>query len=263
MSLKKCFGLVTMAIVGGAFAVGCSSSDTAGGTTGDSGTTVADTGVRRDTGTTTEDAGDTADAAGTCTPQPVTGYTPSTYNPPKQQNVCTTAEINKIATDCSADFTSAACVADLSGTGVSAACRTCAITPEAAANWGPFVQLAGDAGAADISFNNAGCIDLVTGVAGCGQAYYGVVDCIQASCPVGTNGEACGTDPNVDPAKTCTSATLKTFCKPYLVSQACGTGIQKPEVGSTCFGTPLAVVTGVLTVNCGTTPGAASDAGPG
>ena len=262
MSFKKCIGLVTMAIVGGAFAVGCSSSDTAGGTTGDSGATT-DARVVRDTGTTTEDAGSAADAAGTCAPQPVTGYTPSTYNPPKQQNVCTTAEINKIATDCAAGFTAAACVADLSGTGVSAACRTCAITPEAATNWGPFVQLKGDAGAADITFQNAGCIDLVTGVTGCGQAYYGVVDCLQASCPTGTNGEVCGTDPNVDPAKACSTAALKTICKPYLVSQACGTGLQKPEIDTTCFGQPIPVVTSVLKINCGTTPGAASDAGPG
>ena len=151
MSLKKCIGLVTMAIVGGAFAVGCSSSDTAGGTTGDSGTTVADTGVRRDTGTTTEDAGGTADAGGTCTPLPVTGYTPSKYNPPKQQNVCTTAEINKIATDCSANFTSAACVADLSGTGVSVAVaaggRVVLVAGIAGAGWEFTVGVAGAAGA--------------------------------------------------------------------------------------------------------------------
>jgi hypothetical protein len=260
MSLKKCIGLVTMAIVGGAFAVGCSSSDTAGGTTGDGGTTVADTGVRRDTGPTTEDAGNTADAAGTCTPQPVAGYTPLSYPSPIQQAACSDAETTAIANDCAADGTAAACVADVTGknAAITAACLACAVSAETATTWGPFVRFVNDGGPDDVVLQNAGCIDLVTGVKGCGEAYYGVVNCINASC----SDASCGTDPNAEPAASCGNAAIKSVCKPYLVTQACGTGLQKPEVDTKCFGASItAVAKSILTLNCSTKPTA--DAGPG
>ena len=44
--------------------------------------------------------------------------------------------------------------------------------------------------------------------------------------------------------------------------QACGTGLQKPEVDSKCFGASItAVAKSILTLNCSTKPTA--DAGPG
>lgn len=261
MSLKKCIGLVSVAIVGGAIAIGCSSTSSTTTDT-DAGPGVVDSGPKKDSAPVdTTDSSTPSGDGGACQPQAVTGYTPVSYGTPAQVNVCSQAEITQIANDCSADLTAAACLATLAGTSptkISAACLACAVTPTTAKpGAGPIVKLAD--GTYDI--NNGGCIDLISGVPGCGDGYLGLTGCEFQAC----SDASCGTDPNVDPFKSCRFATEATggVCKTYVYSAACQKGLQKPAVGTTCFGQALPLFTNLVKTTCGTTPTAPTDAGPG
>src|SRR5207245_2946820 len=96
MSLKKCIGLVSMAVLGGAIAVGCSSkSDGNGNTPTDSGAPVDSGKPRPDTGTVGGDDGSASDDGGSaCAPADETGFQPKWHPAKPASTDCTQAQID-------------------------------------------------------------------------------------------------------------------------------------------------------------------------
>ena len=188
MSLNKCIGLVSMAVLAGAIAVGCSSSSDSGGTPAvDSGTPIVDSGKTvKDTGSVVpgdDDSSTGEDAASACVPADETGYT-ATWHPAKPASAsCTQAQIDAYHDCLTNGQTNPAACTPFTGTSASAAnkaCASCILTDASSASYGPLIAHSGT-----VELNVPGCIAVATNDpqgTGCAGKYQAASGCRNASC---------------------------------------------------------------------------------
>ena len=264
MSLKKCIGLVSMAILGGAIAVGCSSKDDGNNNNPTDAGPQQDTGTKKDTGTVTpvDDAGDVDSGGPTeCKPGPVTGFTP-TWHPPKAATPsCTTALIVSFGKCLDAQSaTDPACAPwGASADAAHKSCGACFFSKDTDAKWGPNLEYT----ASKTQQNNvSGCIALATkdvSATGCGAKVQASNECAGASCkpncPTSSQEE-------VDALNACSEQAAGTVCKTFAdASNTCIDEIADAGTADKCFVADSATFgdqfVAVATVFCG---GAAADA---
>jgi hypothetical protein len=238
MSLKKCIGLVSMAVLGGAIAVGCSSSDSGNNNNGtDSGPPAADGGGKKDTGVVpTDDPGPTDDGGVTeCKPGAVDGFTP-TFHPPKAATPVCTAELIASFGKCldAASATDPACTPwGTTADAAHKACGTCFFSNDTDAKWGPNVSFT----ASKTQQNNvSGCISLKEGnvtATSCGAKVQASNECAGAACKPNcpTTSQA-----EVDALNACSNSASLTVCKTFAdPADACINAIADAGTADACF----------------------------
>jgi len=229
MSLKKCIGLVSMAVLGGVLAVGCSSKSDSNPGPADSGTPPVDSGKPKPEagpppGDDDTDAGDT-DAASACVPADETGFAPKWHAPNAKSAVCSDAQITAFRAclkDSQTNANPASC-APFTGSNVTAAnkaCLTCIETADTAATYGPLVAHKGT-----IEINVAGCLALATNDpqgTGCAGKYQAASQCRNAACAANC--------PVTDDASfqlelACEDAAAKGTCTSFETAAGCVDGL--------------------------------------
>jgi hypothetical protein len=253
MSLKKCIGLVSVAVLGSALAVGCSSKsdgtpstpETDAGTSKDTGTVARDTGV-----VTPGDDDDTSDSGATaCVPADETGFKATWHKNLAKQTVCTAAQIASYG-KCLDNQSDATLCGSWNGTLTAAnkKCLDCMKTPSTAAAYGAVI-LKGNV----LQPNVAGCIAVATNDpdgTGCAGKFQAGSQCTAeactANCPVDAN------HPNgIDDLNACITTAETGTCAPFVSTCNQDFVDGTPEAacngaGAKTFGDYIAVISTVM-----------------
>lgn len=186
MTLKVCFGVLSLALAG-VIAAGCSSSENGNNNGGnDGGPADAAPDVKKDASPIPGDDDDAGDsAAPSCSPSDQAGFQPKWHGPTPKKAVCSDAQIkafHSCLNDSQTNANPPSC-APFTGSNVTAAnkaCLACIQTNDTAATYGPLVAHKGT-----VELNLAGCIALTTNDlngTGCAGKYQAASQCKNAAC---------------------------------------------------------------------------------
>jgi len=253
MSLNKCIGLVSMAVLGSALAVGCSSKSD-----GNPSTPEADAAVVKDSGPnrpeTSVPVGDDDDAgdsgASACVPADETGFKPTWHNNVDKQTVCTDAQIKSFGKclDNQSDDTLCSPWFGSSPTALNKTCLACMLTPSTAPAYGALI-LKGNV----FQPNTAGCLAVALkdpGGTGCAGKFQARAQCTDAACTAN-----CPVDqahPNsIDELNACINTASSGTCASF--DGSCADAFTDGTPEKTClgegindFGDYIAVLAGVM-----------------
>jgi len=194
MQLIKSAALVSVIILGAV--AGCSSTTTI---IQNDAAAPADA-ATKDTGTP-KDTGASDSATNTCTPQDISGFTPTALTPPvaKPAPLCTSTDITTYIDNCVNPVNKTQCAT------VAATCVPCLLTPASAAKAGALIE-----GSGFVRANLAGCLQDLGNIA-CATAIDVESQCVEAACP----DSVCPVidDPSLQLLNACTTAAAKTKCK--------------------------------------------------
>jgi hypothetical protein len=245
MSLKKCIGLVSMAALGGALVVGCSSSSNSGNNNNptDSGTSTTDAshpGTHPDaspvSGDDSSTPGDDGGSAA-CAPADETGFKPTWHAAKPAASQCTQAQIDayhQCLKDGQTQQSPASCAPfGTNATTANKNCVTCILTQDTAAAYGPIVVHKGT-----IEMNVPGCLAVATNDpqgTGCAGKYQAASECRLASCAANC---PVTDDASFQAEQSCEQAAAAGTCKSFEDAAACADGLV--EAG----GAPAACLSG-------------------
>jgi hypothetical protein len=185
-------------------AAACSSTTTVTTTDGGTGTDAGKDVAVKDTGTTPDGSG------GSCKPQDVSGFAPSTDpGPATAAGACTDQVALDYYNACIDPGDTTACTA-LGKDTTKAACLKCLSTPDTAAKWGALVEDSQNL----IRNNIAGCL-AVKGDAACAKAISESSQCTRAACPDTVCPVPDGDSAALDALNKCESDSEKLGCKKY------------------------------------------------
>lgn len=221
MNLVKQSVLVSLfALVG---AVACSSSTTT--------TTPTDGGAdaKKDGNVVNTDGGDSS-TSGTCKPQDVSSFTPSTEpGPATAAGACTVQDTKDFYDFCVDPGDTTKCTALTKDTS-KANCLKCLSTPDTNSKWGALVEDSQGL----IRNNIAGCLS-VKGDAACSKAISEQSQCARAACPDTVCPVPDGDTAALNALNACESKADTTVCKTYADKATCANGDDGGAAAKACI----------------------------